>query len=415
MAGPRLLIRNRDFTTLWVGESVSELGSRMSLFVFPLLAFGLSGSALLAALAEGSYLAGLVSTLLPAGVLVDRFDRRRLMVLASGTGGVLYASLAVAGALGHLTVGHLLAVGLLSGAAAGVFTPAQASAVRSIVSTEELPTALSQDQGRRHVAELLGGPLGGVLYSLARWAPFAVDALTFAVSCLTVRRIRSDLSPVPTAGPRSRPLADAREGLRYVAGRPLFRVLLSWSALVNLVVNALLFVVVLRMLQAGAHPGEIGLVSTAAGIGGILGALAAPTLIARVPTGRLTVLIAWTTVAPVLPLVVWAQPTATAAALFVILLLNPAGNAGIGAYRMAVTPPALQGRVAATSSFLTMSVLPVAPLLGGLLLQLLGGPVATLALAVASAGTALVVTCSASVRSVPRPASWPRPDAAAAG
>jgi MFS family permease len=414
MAGARALIRNRDFTTLWVGESVSELGSRMSTFVFPLLAYGLSGSALVAALAESSYLAGLVSTLLPAGVLVDRFDRRRLMVLASGSGGVLYASLALAGVLGHLTAGHLVAVGLLSGAAAGVFGPAQASAVRSIVSTDDLPTALSQDQGRRHVAELLGAPLGGVLYSLARWSPFAVDALSFAVSCGTLSRIRADLSPVPAAGPRRRLLTDARDGFRYVAARPLFRVLLSWSALVNLVVNALLFVVVLRMVEGGAHPGEIGLVSTAAGVGGILGALAAPTLIARVPTGRLTVLIAWTTVLPVLPLVVWAQPPAIGAALFVILLLNPSGNAGIGAYRMAVTPPALQGRVAATSSFLSMSVLPVAPVLAGLLLQQFGGPVATLALAIASAGTALIVTCSASVRSVPRPPLWPGPDAAPA-
>ena len=409
MVGYRSLARNRDFTVLWIGETVSTLGSRMSTFVFPLLAYAISGSAVTAALVEAAYLLGLVAVLLPAGVIVDRFHRRRLMIGASATGALCYASLAVAGILGHLTIAHLAGVGVVVGGAAGLFGLAQISAIRSVVTTAELPTALSQNEAREHLAGLLGGPLGGVLYALTRWLPFAVNALTFAVSCLTLSRIRTDLSVPKTTGPPPRLTADLRDGLRFVLARPFFRVLLTWSALLNLVLNSLLFVVVLRLVDEGAHPAEIGLVNAAAGVGGVLGAIAAPFLIARVPTGALTIAISWTSVLPLVPLTVWAHPLVAAAALFTVLLLIPAGNAGISAYRIAVTPAALQGRVDASATFLSTVLLPLAPLLGGIALDQLGGRPATIALTIALLGTALVVTLSRDVRAVPRPTHWPAP------
>jgi len=416
MTGYRDLARNRDFTTLWVGETVNEFGSRMSMFVFPLLAYTISGSALLAALVEGTFLFGLVSTLLPAGALVDRLNRRALMIGASATGLVLYGSLAAAGVFWYLTIPHLAIVGLLAGVASGIFEPAQMSAIHTVVATEDLPTALSQNQARQHVAGLLGAPLGGLLYAAARWVPFAADAVSFAVSCFTVSRIRTGLSAVVTDRPQGRIREDIAEGLRYVAARPFFRASLAWSSLANLTLNALFFVVLLRMLDAGFEARQIGLVETAAGIGGILGAIAAPRLIETMPTGRLTVLIAWSAVIPVVPLVIWANPMVAGASLFAIMLLNPAGNAGIGSYRMAITPDHLQGRVASASQFLAMSVMPLSPILGGLLLQRFGGPGAVLALVSATVGAALIITLSASVRSVPRPAEWsPTKEAVAVG
>lgn len=406
MTGYRSLARNRDFTVLWVGETISTLGSRMSLFAFPLVGYALSGSAMVAALAEAAHLAGLSATLLPAGVLVDRFDRRRLMTLASGSGALLYLSLAVAGVLGVLTVPHLVAVALLTGVGAGVFGPAQTSAIRSVVATDDLPTALSQNQAREHVAGLVGAPLGGALYAVARWLPFAVDAVTYAVSCLTLSRIRTTLAPTPRPGGRRPVRKDLAEGIGFVLRRPFFRVMLTWAALANLVTNALFFAALLRMLEAGHHPATIGLVETGAAAGGIVGAALAPYLIDRLATGRLTVLIAWAQALPVLPLIWWDGPLAVGGCLFVLMLLNPAGNAGIGAYRIAVTPASLQGRVAASSAFVAMSVMAFAPLLGGFLLEHYGGATAIGAMAAACLGLAALLTLSRSIRSVPRPRDW---------
>lgn len=405
MPGYRQLARNRDFTILWIGDTVSELGSALSMFVFPLIAYALSGSALTAALVEAAYLGGLCATLLPAGVLADRVDRRRIMLVASGSGCVAYASLAVAGAVGHLTLVHLVAVALVTGVATGAYNPAQTSAIRTVVSTEDLPTALSQNQARQHVASLLGGPLGGVLYAVTRWLPFVVDAVSFAIACITVSRVRTDLS-----APRRRPEPLRRqlaEGFGYMWARPFFRTLLAWASMTNLVINALFFVVTLRMVQADVPAAQIGLVSTAAGIGGLIGAAAAPTLIDRLPTGRLTVLVGWACCVPLVPLAFSASPWVACGCTFFLLLLNPVGNAGISSYRMAVTPDNLQGRVGSTSQFVAMSIMPLAPLVGGWLLEHEGGTVAISSLVVATGLLAALLTSSRSIRSVPRPSEWP--------
>ena len=102
------------------------------------------------------------------------------------------------------------------------------------------------------------------------------------------------------------------------------------------------------------------------------------------PTGRLTVLIGWMCCLPLVPLTVSSSVWTACASTFFLLLLNPVGNAGISSYRMAVTPAHLQGRVGSTSQFVSMSVMPLAPLLGGYLLEHQGGTTAITALVVAT-------------------------------
>ncbi|GAB3198939.1 MFS transporter [Nocardioides hungaricus] len=409
----RSLARNRDFTALWIGQTVSEIGSRMTLFVFPLITYLLTGSALLAAAAEAVHLLGLAGALLPAGVLADRRDRRRIMRIASGAGVLAYGSLAVAGIAGSLTVPHLLVVALLTGVGAGVFMPAEISAVRTVVSAEELPTALSQNQARLHVAALVSAPLGGVLFAVTKWLPFAFDAATFAVSWLLLGRIRTDLSPAPYSGPRRRPVRELAEGVKFVWARPFLRVLMVYGALANLAVNALFFAAVLRLIEGGFDAWQIGLVEAVAGLAGIVGAVLAPWLIERVATGRLTVVIAWSFLPLVVPMALWSEPLVVAAALGLGMLLNPAGNAGISAYRIAVTPPELIGRVQSTAQFASISAMPFAPLLAGALLSSIGGPATILALGGLIALVACVPTFSRSVRAVPKPAQWERYEPAA--
>jgi MFS family permease len=406
MSSYRALSRNHDFTVLWVGQTVSELGSRMSMFVFPLLAYQLTHSAFIAASVETCHLLGVALTLLPAGVLADRVHRLLLMRVASGSGFLLYGSLVALALLGALTIPHLLVVAFLTGVATGLFAPAETSAVRAVVPDEDLPTALSQNQARQHVASLLGGPVGGALYGVFRWLPFAADAVSFAVSFVLLGRLRTDLSAPRVDGPRKRPRQEVLEGLRFIRDRPFFRVLMVWAALVNLMVNALFFVAILRLIQGGFDPVHIGLVETVAGSCGILGARAAPWIIGRFATGSLTVLVAWSFVPLVLPMVFWNNPAVVAAALGPGLFLNPAGNAGIGAYRIAVTPAELQGRIQSTMQFVAMSTMPLSPMLAGALLTGLGGGTAIAVLGGLTALVALIPTLSSSVRSVPRPAVW---------
>src|SRR5262245_12286274 len=148
MTGYRELSRNRDFTVLWTGQTINDLGTQVSMFVFPLITFAITGSAFWAAVVDAAFLLGMCGVLLPAGVLADRVHRRLLMRTASGAGAVLYASLAVAGVLGILTLPHLAVVALLTGIASGLANPAEISSIRTVVRPEELSTAMSQTQAR---------------------------------------------------------------------------------------------------------------------------------------------------------------------------------------------------------------------------------------------------------------------------
>jgi MFS family permease len=405
MTGFRDLARNRDFSLLWTGEAVSQLGTSVSMFVFPLLGFALTGSTSLAALAEAAFLLGFVGMLLPAGVLADRFHRRRLMLLSSGLGAVVYVALAAVTLAGALTLPLLVVGALLTGAAGGLFGPAETAALRIVVPTQDLPTALSQNQARQHVASLLGGPLGGLLYTASRSLPFLANALSYLVSCVTLTALRTDLA-APARGERSRVRADLVEGFSYLWRHPVFRPLLAYGALSNLVVNAVFTMAVLRMVQAHVAPAAIGLVETCAGIGGIVGALLAPRLIERVPTGALMVLGGWSWVPLAAPLAFTASPWVVGPCVAVGLLLNPAGNAAMGSYRVAVTPGALIGRTSSAMQFTAMAAMPLAPVLAGVLLHAFGPASATLGLLGCIAVAALVPTLSRPIRSIPRPSEW---------
>ena len=405
MTGYRSLARNRDFTRLWVGEAVSQLGTGAALFVLPLVGYALTGSALMAALPVGAHTLGIALALLPAGVVADAVDKRRLLLAAGALGAVLAGSAAVAGFLGAMSLTHLVVVAFGTGVAAGFYMPTEMSAVRQVVTREELSTAISQNQARHHVASLLGGPLGGILYAVARPLPFLVDAVSYVVSFLTVTGVQADLSP--TRRTRQRPVSELAEGLRYLLARPYFRATAAFSASVNLVVNAVFYVAVVRLVQAGVPSTTIGVVEALAGAGGVLGALAAPWIIDHVRTGHLTVSVAWVWVPLLVPLVLWSSPWVVGAMLFVGLLLNPAGNAGGQSYRVAITPDALQGRLASAQQFLGFTTIPLAPLLGGWLLETWGGRTATLVLMAAAVLSALIPTLTREVRTVPRPRDWP--------
>ena len=404
MTGYRDLARNRDFTVLWIGQTISEVGSSVSMFAFPLLAYSLSHSAGATALVEALYLGGMTATLLPAGVIADRYDRQRVMRWSSALGALAFGSLAVAGLVGTLSVPHVAAVALVTGVTSGLFGPAEMSAVRAVVATEDLPTALSQNQARQHVASLVGAPIGGVLYGALRWLPFLVDAVSFVVAWVLLGRIRTDLSPEP--GPASRPMAQVREGVRFIRQSAYYRVLLVWASLVNLTVNAVFFVAILRLIQAHVPPAQIGLVSTMAGLGGVVGAVIAPRVIDRLPTGVLTVVSAWVFVPLMVPVALWNTPLVVGSALFVGLLLNPAGNAASSSYGMTLIPAGLQGRVSSATRFCSMGLMFLAPLVGAGLLTALGGSRAVLALGLITAVVALVPTLSRPIRSVPRPREW---------
>ena len=402
----RELWHNRDFAILWSGEAVSELGSAMSMLVLPLIGYAITGSTAQAGLATTGVLLGGVIAGLPAGVLVDRWARRRVLFGASLAGALLYGSLAAAALADHLTLAHLVVAGFLGGAAESFFSPATSAAIRKIVPQEQLPVAFSQLQARHHAAQLAGSPLGGALYAVSRGLPFLVDAVSYSVVALAVTRLRTPL-PAPERNAEARGFfADIHEGLGFVWREPVIRAIMLWGGAINFSVGLVLVTVTLRLVRAGVHPAAIGAVDSIAVGSALIGAMVAPWILSRVRTGAMTIVTGLLLAVVVVP-IAWTNSVVVIGALLAVgFFLLPANNSGISAYFVSVVPDRLQGRVNSASGFIANGVVPIAPVLAGVLIAVTGGRTATLIGAGFVALSLLPLVLSPAVRGLGRPDSW---------
>lgn len=400
------LWRNRDFMILWTSETVSQLGSSMSFFVFPLIGYTVTGSTTQAALSGSAFALGMVASRLPAGALVDRWNRRAVLLGSNLSGAVLYASVAVALMVGHLSIVHLVAVALLTGVAASFFGPAETAAIRCVVPTQQLPTAFSQNQARQYVASLVGPPLGGLLYAVSRAIPFVVDAVTYAAASVATARIRTPLPAPerPDTPPRMR--TDIAEGLRFLWSRGFLRGIVMYAALINFATNWLFLVLTLKLLQAGVHPVAIGSIETVSAVAGIVGSIIAPALIRRLPTGLLTITSGLVAALACAPMALTNNVIIIGALLGGAIFLLPAGNASVSSYLVAFTPDNLQGRTQSALRFAGGSLMPFGAVVGGGMLARFGAETAMLTAAVLVGVSVLPLLLNADVRSLPRPDRW---------
>jgi MFS family permease len=405
------LWRNHDFMVLWTGQTVSAVGSSMSFFVFPLVGLALTGSLVQAAFAGTAFTLGSVLSKLPAGALVDRWNRRCVLFASSAIGALLYASLALAMLAGSLGIDHLVLVAFASGVVNSFFVPAEIASLRRVVPTEELPTAFSSNQARQHVAELTGGPLGGLLYSLGRCLPFAFDAVSYAVSALAITRIRTPLpAPVRDADQRPGMGRDIGEGLRFLLSHGFFRAFLAFAALANFAAKALFLMLILKLATAGVTPAKIGVIDAAGGLAGIVGAFFAPWLIRRIPSGWLSIVGGLLAAAVVVPTAYTNNPFLIGGLLGLVLLINPAANASVAAYFTAITPDRFQGRASAARTFCATLLMPLGPLTGGWLLQSIGGTDAILVVSGLCVLAVVPLLLTAEVRRLPTPDRWAIPE-----
>ncbi|GAA0578413.1 MFS transporter [Kribbella sandramycini] len=395
-------MRNSDYLKLLSGQSISSVGSAMSGFVFTLLALSITGSPVQAGLVGTASALGGTLMALPGGALADRLNRRALMVGYSVAGTLLFGSVAVAGWLDALTLPHLIAVGLLNGAGYSVFMPAETGALRQIVEPAHLGTALAANNGREHAAGLIGAPLGGLLYSVGRTLPIAVDAVSYLVMTFLLASIRRPLPAAPPDGGRHEPILRAvRTGLAFIFGQPALRTIGIVSTVLNFAGTGVLLVLILSMQQRGVPASVIGLLTTSMGVGGVLGAIAAPKLLATFSVGRLAVCGGW-----IVALALGATAFSTDPAVLIALpafgfFLLPAVNSGLFGYQMLVTPDQLQGRAKSAVMFLANGVNPLAPLLGGFLLATAGAQRALLAFGALFVAGAVLLTFSRSIRKIP--------------
>ncbi|TWE07410.1 putative MFS family arabinose efflux permease [Rudaeicoccus suwonensis] len=376
----------------------------MSVFVLPLVTVALTGSAAQAGVVGGAATLGTVLFILPAGALVDRWHRRRVMLISSAVRAAIWAAIGVAGLLHDLTLTYLIVAAFLSNVAETFFSPAEGASVRKVVTPEQLPTAMAVNEGRQAAASLIGGPLGGLLFGLNIMFPFFFNALSFVASLIGVCTIRYPLGKAEQtedAKPTSI-VASIAAGLRFVWSRPAMRDIFIVSAILNFGITAIDLTIILNLKIRGETAAEIGFISASAGAGVFLGAAVAPRVIKRIPTGKISIFLGWVLLTTYSIMALLRESLyAQIFLVFIALFMVPALNAGLNSYTMLVTPDAFQGRVQNAGGFMVMILMPFAAFLGGTGLEYLGAGRTMLVLVLILAIGPVLLTANKHIRHIP--------------
>ena len=374
MLGGRLW-RDGEFLKLWAGQGISELGSQVSLLALPTVAILVLGATpfqvgLLAACETLAFpVLGLV-----AGVYVDRWPRRPIMIACDVGRLLALASVPVAFALGVLSMPQLYAVALITGVGTVFFDVAYQSYLPALIPRADLIEGNTKLQVTGSVAQMAGPALGGFLIQLLGPArAVAADAATFLVSVVSLAWIRrAEPSPAPAKeSGRGGFFAEMWEGIQVVFENSTIWKIAGSTSTSNLGSN-LFFAVFLIFLYRVLHlsPGTVGVIFAAGAVGGLLGALTAAWIPRRIglgPTLFVTMLVSGLSMI-LIPLAQYgfAIPLLFAS-MFVTSFVIPVYNINQVSLRQAIVPDRLQGRMNATVRTIIWGTNPIGAFIGGII------------------------------------------------
>jgi Na+/melibiose symporter-like transporter len=368
-----------DFLKLWTGQTISELGSRITREGLPLTAVLILG----AKPAEMGFLAatGAAAVLLfglVAGVWADRVRRRLILISMDLVRAVLLATIPLAAFFHRLSMAQLYGVIALTGFCTVFFDVAYQSYLPSLVERDELLEGNSKLAQSSAIAEIAGPGLTGVLVQLIT-APIAIlfDALSFLASAFSVCTIRKPEPPVPPASVHHW-TQETVAGLRFVFGHPLLRPTACFSACAFFCFGAMGTLYVLYAIRTlSLPPVALGLAIATGGGGSMLGATFGPRIGRALGLGR-TFIVSIAVVVCSQTLIVLAHGPVSLALAFLVAqqLMGDAAfttfNIHEVALRQSVAPGPVLGRVNAAMQLLTRGIYPLGALAAGVLAQNIG-------------------------------------------
>lgn len=378
---------NRDFKVLLSTQGASALGDAVSFTALPLLVLALTGSGL----AMG--VVGALQTLpdlflgMIAGAIVDRSDRKRIMLLADLGRAGLTALIPLSVAMGGPTLIVILIVAAPMSVLRSFFLAGYTASVPALVGRSELARANSYFETIYSSGYIVGPAIAGFLATTIGPGPtLAIDAVSFAVSGLGLLFVRRSLV-APVNRPREPLATEIRQGIDFIAGHPVLRSsILFWGATSIIGAPIVTSLTILITRDLGYEASVLGLVLTAFGIGTVAGALLTARRGTRHHTGWVLLggnlltggaLLALSVVVAVPFLLASAFVAGIAQSLVLVTYLT---------MRTAFSPDELLGRIGSTARTISLGLQPVGLLTGGALLDLLDGSrvLALMGLAVSS-------------------------------
>ncbi|MEO7963497.1 MAG: MFS transporter [Gemmatimonadaceae bacterium] len=351
----RVLITHVNFRRFWVGQTLSLIGTWMQSMGQGWLALDLSNSAFVVGLVAACGSLPILLFSLYAGVHVDRTDKLRLVKIAQSLLAIEATLLWYFTWSGHINISGLIALALFGGAIASFEIPARQSLMIDLVGRDDLRDAIALNSSGFNLARIFGPAVAAAIianFGLA-WC-FGVNALSYVTVLIGLALIT--LPPRPPIVVTTSPMDGIRDGLRYVAGdrrvRGLVELITVFSVL-GIPFLALMPVMARDVLHLGA--GGYGIMLSAVGIGGLLGALA---LAASAPRSRGR-LLARSSVAYGVLLIALSL-TRVAHVAYVILLLTGfvmiVNNALANTLMQSIVPDEYRGRLMAIYSLIVVGL-----------------------------------------------------------
>jgi MFS family permease len=357
---------NSDFWKYWTGQTISNLGSSITLFALPLLVYKLTGSALnLGITAAAEFLPYLLFGLI-LGAWTDRVDRKRMMIGTDIARALIIASIPLLYAFGLLVVWWIYVVGFIHATLTICFEAGQFAAIPSLVNQDDLVTANGRIQASYSGASVLGPLLAGALVAqVSLPALMLIDAFSFLLSSFSLLLIKKRFNTGEKRAPTSI-RSDVVEGLRYVLSHPVLRNISIMMAMVNFVgTTAYAQLIYFAKLRLQASDFQASLLYSAGSLGVVILALAAGPLRKRLSFS--TVALGALMLEGILT-VVFSLMRMYWVAVVLWTLIGGLGilfNINTGSLRQAIVPNHMLGRVITIAGVLAWSAIPLGSLLGG--------------------------------------------------
>ncbi|MEU8343843.1 MFS transporter [Spirillospora sp. NPDC048832] len=405
----------RDFRLLLSGSVLSQLGTLGAAAANPLLALALTGSPIVAGwVAAASTIPGLLLHL-PVGLIVDRSDRWRIMLVSQLIRVV--NSIVLVGCLCAFTAPWpmLVLAAVVDGSCAVFFRMAELATVRYVVPDGKAENAMGTSEARHHLAIVLGRPVGGVMFTLGRAAPYILDGLTSLLSVFSLIALRSRLKSI--GAPRQklpklseisarRVLKSFKEGFRWIYRDKFLSVSLGACAVANVGFQVVILLLVVEAERREFSGSIIGTMLATSGAAGLLGAVTAPATVRFLTPGPTVkwgvalwlplLLIVAGVDDPLVGLCAWGACSFTGAHI----------NVALAVYQGRVIPRRVLGRVEGVHRFITTGAVTFGALSGGYVITALGTRPAAAAVTIAFGVIALAAFV---LIRTPDRRSWRRP------
>jgi len=367
-------LRHRNYRLFFGGQSISLIGTWITRIATSWLVYRLTGSELLLGVVGFCSSIPLLILAPFAGVLVDRWDRHRILVITQVLSALQSAALAVLALMNVITVAEVIVLQLVQGVINSFDTPArQAFVVEMVADREDLPNAIAINSSIINASRIIGPSIGGVLIATVGegWC-FGVDAVSYVAVIISL--LLMTLTPAKKAGViDTHMLEELRTGWKYVAGFAPVRALLLSVALVGLMgmpYATLMPVIASKVLHGGPH--TLGILMTASGIGALAGTLYLASRHTVVGLGKVIV-------AASLGLSLGLIAFSFSRVLWPSMLILPIVGAGLMLQAAAsntilqtVVDERLRGRVMAFYSVAIMGTQPIGSLLAGIAAERIG-------------------------------------------